>query len=142
MRPMAGGMTVSELYKRLLVLHLRGGLNPVYLRARRDTVQWISALYHALTDKNLDQHRSHLAIYTPPGLVTPSQFRHTIGTLPGVGMKMAREAERRFGSIRRAINAGPDAWAMLETVDERGHPRKMGMTTARKLEQALVGESQ
>jgi ERCC4-type nuclease len=136
--PVVGHMTIAELYKRLLVLHLRGGLPSVLTRSRRDTVRWIEALYRVFTDKDLDAHRSHLGAYTPPGLVAPSQFCHTMGTLPGIGLKVAHAAERQFQSIRAAVNASPVEWAALETVDQKtGQSRRFGERHAQALEDTL-----
>ena len=128
------GMTVDELMKRVLILHLRGGLNPVFCAERRDTVRWVAACYRALTDKDLDKHLSHLGIYTPPALVKMSPFRETMRTLPGVGAQVSLAAERAFGgSIRRAINASVDTWADLQTMDDEGKQRRFGNAKAAKL---------
>lgn len=139
-KPMPGGMTVDELYKRLLVLHLCGGLNPVFLSARRDTVRWITALYRTFTDKALDQHKSHLAIYVPAMLAKPSQFRLTVGTLPGVGPKVAQAAEREFKTIRRAMTAPSRQWAALATAGDEGTARRVGTSAATRIVAAITGE--
>lgn len=136
------GMTVDEFYKRLTVLHLCGGLNWVLCPLRRDTVHWITAFYHTLTDKDLDKHKSHLAIYQAPTLVPLSQFRSTMATLPGVSGKTSIAAERKFRnhegkpSIRRAINASVTEWATLETED-KGKTRKFGTSKAHKVMEAI-----
>lgn len=131
------GMTITELYKRMTVLHLCGGLNPVFTNTRQDTVKWIEAMYHALTDVDLDQHKSHLAIYTPPSLVPPTQFERTISTLPGIGRRVAKAAEKRFGTITVALAASVEQWAAVETVDEKGKARKLGSSAAMKIKEAI-----
>jgi ERCC4-type nuclease len=129
-RLMPGAMSISELLKRVLVLQLRGGLNPWYTQNRRQTLRAIEALYRAWTDVALDQHQSHLAIYQPPPLIPISQFRQTLSTLPGIGLKNSRLAEVHFGgSIRSAINSGSAQWGRIEGI---------GPKTAKKIEEALT----
>ena len=139
-KPLPGRMNVVELYKRVHVLHLRGGLNTIWTPTRRDTVRQIEALYRVWTDKDLDEHKSHLGIYVPPTLARPSCFLSTVRMWPSVGLKAAQAAKVRFRSIRRAANAGPRAWAALETVDKKGKTRKFGSRAAEKVEAALVKE--
>lgn len=131
------GMTVAEFYKRLFVLHLCGGLNWHVAETRRDSVQWISALYHTWTDTDLDKHKSHLAIYTPPALVPLSQFRQTVGTLPGVARAFSQGAETKFGSIYRAITASTEEWASVESTDGDGKTRRLGTSNAQKVREAI-----
>lgn len=137
------GMTISELYKRLNVLHLRGGLNYVFTRNQRDSIRWIEATYHTWTDVALDEHKSHIAIYTPPTLTKPTQFEKTIKSLPDVGGQVVKAAKRAFvnhegkPSIRRAINGSVAEWAGLVTVDNKGKSRKFGTSKATKIQEAI-----
>jgi len=133
------GMTIGEFYKRLHVLHLCGGLNWHVVANRRDTIQWLSSLYHVWTDTDLDKHKSHLAAYVPPSLVPLSQFRRTVGSLPGVGARVSQAAERAFGSVDKAITATVDAWADLETTDDEGKKRRLGNSVANKIKEAIHG---
>jgi ERCC4-type nuclease len=137
-REMAGGMTISELQKRILVMSLCAGLMPIFTSSQKDSVQWIVSLYRTWTDCNLDEHKSHLALYQPPTLTPLSQFRKTISTLPGVGLRVSKEAERLFGgSIRTAVNADIETWAALTTKDEKGKSRRLGLSTAIKIAEAI-----
>lgn len=136
-RPLPGHMTLGELYKRTHVMHLRGGLNPAFVDTRADAARWIEALYRVWTDKDLDKHRSHLGIYNPEPLEPMSGFQRRMIGFPGVGPKLAEAAERKFKTIRRAVNASPAEWAELTTEDDRGKTRKFGMAHARKLEEAF-----
>lgn len=140
------GMTVNELFKRLNTLHLNGGLNWILMRTQADSVRWIEALYQSWTDDDLDKHTSHIAIYTPPTLLKPTQFEQTIRTLPGVGGRVAKAAAKVFRSpvpgenkpsIRVAINANEDRWAAIETEDDKGKTRKFGLSNAIKLVEAV-----
>lgn len=124
-----GGMTLDSLWKRLLTLQICGGLTPVLVETRVHTLHFVETLYHFWTDKNQDEHKSHIAIYEPPTLVPPSQFRRTIFTLPGIGQDLARKAESRFGSLREAFNASEVGWADIEGV---------GMRTAHKVVEAIT----
>lgn len=139
-RSMAGGMTVNELLKRVFVLHLCGGLNPLWSRNRQQTLKLIEVLYRVWTDQALDEHKSHLAIYQPPTLVPISQFRRTVSTLPGVGLRVSAAAEKRFKSIRQALTARSTDWAALETLDKQQHAKRLGTSVATRIEEALIHE--
>ena len=135
------GMTINELYKRLTVLHLCGGLNWVWFASRKETVEWLTAFYQTWTDKNLDQHKSHLGLYEAPSLIPVSQQERTLRTLPGVGNKVAKAAVKRFGSIQRAMSASRTEWSELETIDENGKPRIFGIPHAIRLVEAVTKET-
>lgn len=124
------GMNIHEFYKRLNVLQMRAGLFYTFTSTRRDTVHWITAQYHTWTDCDADQHKSHLAVYQAPTLVKPTKFRKSVGTFPNVGDRVARVAEGRFKTIKRAVNASRDEWADLTTVDEKGKTRRFGSSHA------------
>lgn len=116
-RPMPGQMMVGEFLKRLFVLQLCGGLTPLWSQDRHSTLKLIEALYRTWTDHNLDEHKSHIAIYQPPTLLPISQFRRTVSTLPGIGIKLSGDVEKRFkGSIRRAVLAHPDDWMEIDGI--------------------------
>lgn len=132
-KPMNGKMTINELYKRLNVLHLCGGLNYIFMKTQRESIKWIEALYQTWTYQDFDEHKSHLAIYNPPTLIPPSEFERVVSGLPGVGRKIAKAAEVRFSTIRRALNARTEEWAELVTVDKYGKTRKFGRKAAEKL---------
>ena len=117
-------LSFSELDKQLLTLELRGGLHVRHTAHRRDTLRTLVSLYRWWTDKALDEHKSHLAIYQPMPLLPISQFRQTISTLPGVGFTRSLAAEKRFRTIRRAIDATEKRWTEVEGI---------GMETARKV---------
>ena len=136
------GMSINELYKRLTVLHLCGGLNWVWFNTRRETVKWIEAFYQTWTDKDLDQHKSHLALYEAPTLMPISQCVRTLSTLPGVGRRIAKSAEQAFGSIKHAINYNAQTWANLEIIGDDGKPRAFGMSRANKVIEAITKETQ
>lgn len=110
-------MMTRSLDKQLLSITIRGGINHWHCQTRRDTIRFLSSLYHWWSDKDLDDHRSHEAIYHPPPdraqMIAPSQFVTTISTLPGVGWEKSRAAESRFGSIRNAVDASAVDWTTV-----------------------------
>lgn len=133
-KPLPGQMGVNELLKRIHVLHLCGGLNPWWTTSRKDTLQSIVALYHTWTDVDLDKHKSHLAIYEAPPLLPISDFRRSVKTFPGVGMRTSAAVEQYFkGSLQRATAASASEWASIEILDDKGKTRRLGMKTAEQI---------
>ena len=112
-----GAMDVSELLKRLCVLHLCGGLNLIWARTRVDSLHWISALYRTWTDCDLNQHTSHIAIYQAPTLAPVSEFRAFISRIDGISLRKSLSIEKHFGgSIRRAVNASVAEWMSIDGI--------------------------
>lgn len=138
------GMTITEMFKRLTVLHLCAGLNWLHFHTRRDTVRWIDAIYHTFTDKDLDKHKSHLGIYEGPAIGHQSTFRRVLRPLPGVGNALLSVAEKKFvnkitgqPSITRAITASAKEWADLEMLSDKGRRVKFGNVKAEKLKESV-----
>jgi hypothetical protein len=137
--PIPGGVTVGELFKRLLVLQLQGGLNPWIAPTRHDALQWIVALYRTWTDCDLDEHRSHLGLYRAPQLEGLSPFRQiAIQHFPGVGVGNSAAIEEAFGgSLTAACLAPPARWAQIPITDAKGRSRKLGLSTIQKIKDVL-----
>ena len=112
-RPMPGQMGVGELLKRLHVMHLCAGLVPLWAADQRATVVQLEMLYRVWTDVDLDEHKSHLGTYRPPSILPLSPMRTTLQTLPQVGPAASLAAQKKFKSVKRAINASTDEWASL-----------------------------
>ncbi len=129
-KPLHGGMGVSELLKRTMVLHICGGLNPWNTQNRTDTLKYIEALYRTWTDVDQDEHKSHIAIYQAPPLTPISKRRMALKAWDDVGMQVSLAAELKFGSVKRAANATVQEWASLETTDKKGKVRRLGEKTA------------
>jgi hypothetical protein len=131
---MRGQMGISELLKRLFVLHLCGGLNPWLTRTRKDTLQSVMALYRTWTDQDLDEHKSHIGIYVPPSLIPVSSFRRVVAQLPGIGIRASLAVEKHFKqSLPLAFNADAAEWADIMIVDEHGKTRRLGTATANRI---------
>lgn len=129
--PLEGQMTISELLKRVFVMHLCGGLNPWPTTSRQDTLSSIRDLYRTWTDKALDKHTSHLGIYVAPGLVPMSKFRVTVSTFPGIGRIGSQAVEQFFGgNLVSAVTASVETWSNIVTVDDKGKPKRLGVSVA------------
>lgn len=138
-KPLPGGMGVSEYYKRVIGLHLRGGLNYVNTHSRPETLKFIEALYRTWTDKDFDEHDSHLGIYLAPTVVPLSDERQALCRYPGVGTQVSKAALERFKTVRRAANGTVAEWAELQTVDRAGKSRRFGEKSAQKVVDFLEG---
>lgn len=140
-KPLAGSMTVGELQKRILGLHLRGGLNPWHTQTRKDSLKWIEALYRTWTDTAWDEHTSHLGIFQPPTPIPVSPFRQIIiKHIPGVGYRGSRAVEKRFGGdLGRAWNATLHDWSSIEVEDAKGRKKRLGDTRAAQIMQIIRG---
>lgn len=137
-----GSPPAVELEKRILGLEIRGGIHVRHCPTRADTVRFLFALYRWWTDKDLDAHRSHLAIHAPDmdrGLAIPiSDFRAIVAQVPGIGLARSQAVEVAFGgSFRRMMLATPQQWADIRTVDRNGKSKRLGESTAQKILEAL-----
>lgn len=126
------GLGAAELFKRVYVLHLMFGLTPIWMPTRTLVLKQIEFLYRIWTDQDMDKHKSHLGVYEG-GIVPPTGFVRTVKTYPGCGLKVAKAAEAKFRTIRRATNANAEEWAALETTDEQGRARRLGTANAEKI---------
>jgi hypothetical protein len=132
--PIRGGMSAVELDKQLFTLELCGGLHMGHTTTRRDSVRFLSSLYHWWSDVALDKHTSHLAVYTPAALVQLSPFRAAACAWPGVSVRTSLAAEKLFGgSVGRASAARVKDWAELTTTDSKGQTRRFGTAHAERL---------
>lgn len=135
-----GQMTIGEFYKRMNVLHLRGGLTPWHCLTRTDTLLWIEMLYRTWTDRDLDKHGSHLAIYHPTPVKPVSAFRRAVSAWPTIGYRTSVAVERAFGgSIQRAAKAPVSTWAAIQITDDEGKSRRLGDKDAERIVTFLEG---
>src|SRR5574337_1311397 len=88
---------LSDVESWLLSQIIRGGISHWHCATRKDTVRFLTVLYKWWTAKDLDEHRSHQAIYLPPPdramLAEPSTFLRIASCLPGVGWDKAAALE-------------------------------------------------
>lgn len=89
-----------DIQSWILTQVIRGGVLHWHCSTRDDTVMFLSVLYHWWTDKSLDEHRSHQAIYLAPPdramMAASSQFLKTVSTIEGVGWEKGRALEEQF----------------------------------------------
>lgn len=143
MRPMKGAPSALALEQEVLNMQTRGGLWVRHTTGRRDTLRFIHAAYRYWTDKDLDQHKSHLALYAPDldkGLLTPpTDFRKALAAiLPGVSYTVSKAVEDHVGGrstslqerLRRLLAMSYSDWANLAIVDGKGKSRRFGETRA------------
>lgn len=141
-KPVPGGMNVAELEKRLLTLELCAGLHTRFCNSRPDTLRWLHALYRWWTDQSQDRHSSHLAVQTVASVVPLSPFRQAACHWPGIGVKTSKAVEARFdGSVLAAAQSSWEVWAAIEVKDAKGHVRRLGEPTARRIVQFLRGDT-
>lgn len=106
-RPTKPRIMAADLESWLLSQTIRGGISYRHCNTRRDTIRFLSVMYRWWTSKDLDEHRSHQAIYLPPPdramLVEPSAFLKMASCLPGVGWDKAMKLEEACGGSMRAL---------------------------------------
>ena len=112
-----------------------------WAQTRRWTLDFLFALYRTWVDKDLDEHRSHLAIHAPDAdsaLRLPmSDFRACLQVLlPSVGFAASKVVEQLVpcldeegkpsGSMRRLCLLTFKDWATLELPDRHGKVKRLG----------------
>ena len=99
----------NDLESWILTQTIRGGLSYWHCQTRQDTIRFIATLYHWWVDKELQQHRSHQAIYLPPPdkvmMSPPSEMLKMLAGIDGVGWDKGRAIENHFGKWGRFNDA-------------------------------------
>ncbi len=118
-------------------------------RKEQGFLLFLLALYRWWTDKDLDEHKSHLGVKTPDadrGMQLPmSDFRKGIQVLlPDVGYAASAaiedrcfDAELNRASWRKLSFLSVEEWAALEITDRKGKPRRLGESRAKRIVEAL-----
>lgn len=133
-QPFPGKMTAVEFEKHMLTFEVCGGISVRFVNTQKDTIRFIQSLYRWYTDKDLDQHTSHVAVYTPGNIVPLSDFRISVYRFPGIGLKTSGAVEQHFhGCLWDAVNAPVEEWASIEVTDRVGHKRKIGAVVAQQI---------
>lgn len=90
----AKAIMYRDLQSWILTQTIRGGFHYQHCSTRGDTISFLSVLFHWWTDKSLDEHRSHQAIYiAPPNramLKEPSEFHKMMSCLPKIGWEKGK----------------------------------------------------
>ena len=134
--PVRGRMSAMELEERLLTLILKGGIHVRFANTRPDSLRALGALYRWFTDRDWANHASHIALYQPTAMLEISDFRRTVSTFPGVGLRTSLAVELRFrGNLTRAILASEEEWANIVLIGDGGKTRKLGPKDAKRIKE-------
>jgi hypothetical protein len=149
-KPIPGASNAITLEQELLNIATRGGCAVIERMTQRDALRWVQACYRYWTDKDLDEHKSHLAMYAPDmdtALKVPmSDFRVGVNNLlkgEGLGMagSKALEAaslnEKGEPSMRRLCLWSVEQWAALEVPDRNGKVKRLGRARAERIMEKL-----
>lgn len=149
-KPLRGAPQAVDLEKRILTLETRGGLRVRNCLTRRDSLRFLIALYRFWTDKDLDEHKSHMAIYAPDfddevRGNQPSDFRKALSVmLPGVSGAVSKAVEEQVAHIDglrnklKVVLAWKEShWANLQTCSDKGKLRRLGESRAHDIMEAL-----
>ena len=123
--PLKGAPPAAVLEQRILTLETRAGLRVRWTRSQKETIRYVSALYRFWTDRDLDEHRSHLAIHAPDfdrSLVVPhSRQRLFAAMLPGVGYHKSEAVAKQFSSLSIEDMAALPAseWMKVEGIGKK-----------------------
>jgi ERCC4-type nuclease len=88
--------------------------------SERETAAVILNLYHWWTDKEWEEHRSHLAFdrSSRPVLVKPSLTVRVAKELTGIGWEKAGAIARHFGSVRGMAMAEEKQWREIDGIGD------------------------
>lgn len=94
-------LQMGDVEAQILSLIIRGGVNYWHCPKPSDTIRFVVRLYKWWTDKSLDEHRSHQAIYLPPPdravFIEPNTFTKMVSCIPGIGYDKALALNAYFG---------------------------------------------
>ena len=148
-KPLAGAPNAIAFEQEIINIQTRGGCWVRHTTTRRDTLRFIQACYRYWTDKDLDEHKSHLAVYSPDLdnklLSPPSDFRKALQVLlPGIGFAASKRIEEECwdkelqqGSFRQMMLRSESWWAGLMTFDKKGNSKRLGASRAKAIMEAL-----
>jgi hypothetical protein len=136
------------LEQRLFNLQTRGGLITKHTPTRSNTLRVIVAWYRYWTDKDLDDHKSHLAVYAPDIddelFVGVSDFRRAVKVLcPGIGDKGTKGVEAACKeSMWQLCQMNIDEIANIDIpIGKEGKTKKLGRKRATATWFALRGRA-
>jgi len=122
-KPLPGAPNAVALEEEVINIQTRGGCWVRHTTTRRDTLRFILACFRYWTDRNLDEHRSHLAIYAPDldkGLLSPRSLKRQLAAqLPGIGFLKSQAVDKHFRSIVHMVLATPDDWMKIDGIGRK-----------------------
>ena len=129
--PLQGAPSAAVMEQRILTLETRGGIRVRWARNPKESLRYVSNLFRFWTDRDLDQHRSHLAVYAPDldrELRIPIALKRQIASqMPGIGYTKSRAVDAHFRSLWELFNASESEWMKIDGI---------GKTLAAKLVKA------
>ena len=141
-RPLPGAGNAVNLEQEIINIQTRGGCWVKETTSRRNTLRFIQAVYRYWTGKDLDEHRSHMAVYAPDldkALLLPmSDFRRMVAVLlPGIGLTASKAVEERCSingqpSLRKMLSLTEKDWAGITTLS-KGKTRRLGEARAKQI---------
>lgn len=111
---------LNDLESWILTQTIRGGMSHWHCATRQDTIRFLSVLYRWWTEKELQEHRSHEAIYLPAPdrvmMTPPSTFLKMVSCIEGVGWEKGRALETQY----RDPETGEGDWDAMRTASISG----------------------
>lgn len=122
-QPLKGAPFAAVLEQRVINLATRGGLTVRWTRNQKETVRYVSALFRYWCDRDLDAHKSHLAIHAPDldrALLVPvSDERRVYAAFPSLSYARSAAVDAHFSSIWSAVNAEEAEWQKVEGIGKK-----------------------
>lgn len=124
-----GQPNAHALRKKLLTLEMCGGFHTHRTVNRKETIQFLVALYRFWTDDDLDEHKSHIVNYEPKGLIKLTKAEKAFAAWPGVSSVRAKAVAKHFkNSLTTACEASIDDLAEIKIQGKR-----LGTVVAKRL---------
>jgi ERCC4-type nuclease len=121
--PLKGAPLASVLEQRVLTLEHRGGLRVRWTRNQQETIRYVHALFRFWCDRDLDDHRSHLALHAVDldrSLLEPvSDERRVYAAIPSIGYTRSAAVEKHFPSLWAAANALEAEWQKVDGIGKK-----------------------
>lgn len=137
-RPHHGQPNAHALRKKLLTLEMCGGFHTHRTYNRKETIQFLVALYRFWTDDDLDEHRSHIVNYEPKGIVPLNKYAKAFAAWPDLSSIRGKALAKYFAnSIEEACLAEVEELAEIEIQGKR-----LGTKVATRLYNFLRGKSE
>ena len=119
-----GGITYQEIVAWTLSMCMAGGVLLWRTESQDETVEWLRGLEIWGTGKEWEQHRAHIAFYTPESIggspfEEPGLVEKVAVTLPRIGATKAVRVAEQFDSVREMINASEEEWRKIHGIGKK-----------------------
>lgn len=137
-KPIPGQPGVAEIIKKLLVMELRGGIYTIHTMNFRETLLWLECIYRVWTDKDLDEHKSHLAIYAPDIDNRVGEdltwFVEAMSRIEGIGLTKAKSLGTEFhDSMDELMASSLHRISETPITDLKGNVKRLGNSAAQTI---------